>query len=649
MSYLKFDKNALVNLEYSLGREILSTNRNGGYLSTTIVGCNTRKYHGLLICPIDEFGGENHVLLSSLDETLVQREKSFNLGIHRYPGNYEPRGHKYIVEFEYEPTPAITYRVGGMLFKKELLMIHNSNQLLIRYTLLDAHSPTILRLKPFLAFRKIHELSKANLYANTKYNNINNGIETKLYADYPLLRMQLNKKNEFIPTPDWYYNIEYVEEFKRGYEYHEDLAVPGYFEVPIKKGESIIFSASLKEENPLTFKKSFAKNIDERPTKNDYIACLKNAASQFIVQTNKNTEIVAGYPWLGYWGLDTFISLPGLTLAASDDAKLCKTILDNASRNLKGTSFLLENEKRDHIYNSVDIPLWYIWAVQQYKKHTGDSAEVWKSYGKKMMEILETYNNGDSKYVKIHNNGLLWQGETGKPLTWMDAVVAGKPVTPRAGYAVEINALWYNAICFVLELSKENRNKIFAKKWEVIKELIEENFYNIFWTEQRQHLADYVDENGQNIFTRPNQILATSLQYSPVNDETKAKILKSVKQELLTTKGIRTLSPKNPLYKGRYEGDEATRNESHHQGTAMPWLLGHYVEGNFKLYGKSFISTAKEIIYAFEEDMTTYGIASICEMYDGDPPQTAAGSLSQAWSVAEILRIMKMIEEEENS
>jgi Glycogen debranching enzyme len=162
-------------------------------------------------------------------------------------------------------------------------------------------------------------------------------------------------------------------------------------------------------------------------------------------------------------------------------------------------------------------------------------------------------------------------------------------------------------------------------------------------------LADYVDENGQNIFTRPNQILATSLQYSPVNDETKAKILKSVKQELLTTKGIRTLSPKNPLYKGRYEGDEATRNESHHQGTAMPWLLGHYVEGNFKLYGKSFISTAKEIIYAFEEDMTTYGIASICEMYDGDPPQTAAGSLSQAWSVAEILRIMKMIEEEENS
>ena len=647
MSYLKFDKNALVNLEYSLNREILSTNRNGGYLSTTIVGCNTRKYHGLLICPIDEFGGENHVLLSALDETLVQREQSFNLGIHRYPGNYEPRGHKYIVEFEYEPTPTITYRVGGMLLKKELLLVHHGNRLLIRYTLLDAHSPTILRLKPFLAFRKIHELSKANLYANTKYNNINNGIETKLYADYPLLRMQLNKKNEFIPTPDWYYNIEYNEEFRRGYDYHEDLFVPGYFEIPIKKGESIIFSASIKEEQPAMFKRSFDKNLDERPPKNSYIACLKNASQQFIIESGKNTEVVAGYPWLGYWGLDMFVALPGLTLAATGNVKLCKTILDNATKNIKDGSFTSEKQLRAFVYTSIDVPLWYIWAVQQYKIFTGNSAEVWKSYGKKIIEILDTYRKG--KYnVQIHDNGLIWQGETGKAQTWMDAIVAGKPVTQRAGYAVEINALWYNAICFAVELAGENKNKTVAAQWLPVKIQIEKNFYPLFWCEERQHLADYIDENGQNIFTRPNQIFATSLPYSPISDEIKEKVLKAVKRELLTAKGIRTLAPKNPLYQGRYEGNQTTRDNAHHQGSAMPWLLGHYVEGNFKLHGKAFVSTAKEIVSSFEEEMTTYGIASICELYDGDPPQTAAGSISQAWSVAEILRILKMIEEVES-
>jgi predicted glycogen debranching enzyme len=231
----------------------------------------------------------------------------------------------------------------------------------------------------------------------------------------------------------------------------------------------------------------------------------------------------------------------------------------------------------------------------------------------------------------------------------MDAIIAGKPVTPRAGYAVEINALWYNAVCFALELAEENKNRTFVKQWTPIKNLIEQNFYNTFWCEQRQHLADYVDEEGQNIFTRPNQIFAASLQYSPVNDEVKEKILKSVKRELLTTKGIRTLSPKNSLYKGRYEGNQTTRDEAHHQGTAMPWLLGHYVEGNFKLHGKSFIAAAKEIVNAFEEDMTTYGIASIGELYDGDPPHIAEGSVSQAWSVAEILRIIKMIDDMEKN
>ena len=241
MAYLKFNKDELVNLEYSLKREVLATNRAGGYMSSTIIGCNTRKYHGLLIVPIEEFGGVNHVLLSSLDETIIQHGQEFNLSIHKYPGNYEPRGHKYIVDFEYEPVFTLIYRVGGVKLKKEMVLVHNEGQVLIRYTLLDAHSDTILRLKPFLAYRNIHALSKANMMANTKYQPLENGIRSKLYNGFPSLNMQINKKNEFIAVPDWYYNIEYTEEQNRGYEYQEDLFVPGHFEFPIKKGESVFF------------------------------------------------------------------------------------------------------------------------------------------------------------------------------------------------------------------------------------------------------------------------------------------------------------------------------------------------------------------------------------------------------------------------
>ena len=284
MAYLKFNKDELVNLEYSLKREVLATNRAGGYMSSTIICCNTRKYHGLLIVPIKEFNDENHVLLSSLDETVVQHGQAFNLGIHKYPGNYEPRGHKYIVDFEYEPVFTLTYRVGGVLLKKEIVLVHNEEQLLIRYTLLEAHSETWLRLKPFLAYRNVHALSKANMMANTKYQPVENGICSKLYNGFPPLNMQVSKKNEFVATPDWYYNVEYMEEERRGYDFREDLFVPGYFEFPIKKGESVIFSASVECVAPGRLKKKFEKLVEERAPRNSFENCLKYSASQFVVK-----------------------------------------------------------------------------------------------------------------------------------------------------------------------------------------------------------------------------------------------------------------------------------------------------------------------------------------------------------------------------
>ncbi len=655
MSYLKFNKEELVNLEYSLHREMLSTNRAGSYMSTTIVCCNTRKYHGLLVSPIDEFDGERHVLLSSLDETIIQHDKAFNFGIHRYPGNiYEPRGHKYIVDFRYDPTPTIEYRVGGVHLRKELLMVHNEDQVLIRYTLLDAHSGTTLRLKPYLAFRNAHALSKANVHVDVKHKLVENGIASKLYVGFPTLNMQLSKKGEFVAVPDWYNNVEYTEEIKRGYDAHEDLFVPGYFEVPIKKGESIIFSASLKEATVAGLGKKFNAEIAKRPEKVSFKGCLKNAADQFIVRRGKNTEVVAGYPWFGRWGRDTFIALPGITLSAisstgsdaKEKVKTCKDVLDTMSNEMQGGLFPNIGYGDNAAFNSVDAPMWYFWTIQQYEEFTGDREGVWKSYGKKMKAILEAFRQGTSNAM-MHENGLIWAEQPYKALTWMDAIVGGIPVTPRSGYQVEINALWYNAVCYTLELAREFKDAKFIKAWKDIPALIESTYKPMFWCEERQHLSDFVDGKGPNIFTRPNQIFATSLKYSPISENKRKCVLDAVERELLTAKGIRTLAPKNPLYEGHYEGDQATRDRAYHQGTAWPWLIGHFIEGKLKLHGKSFISKAKWIVEQFEEDMNVYGISSIAEVYDGDPPHNPGGCISQAWSVGEVLRSIRLIEKYE--
>lgn len=648
MAYLKFNKDELVNLEYSLKREVLATNRAGGYMSSTIVGCNTRKYHGLLIVPVDEFGGENHVLLSALDETVVQHGQAFNLGIHKYPGNYDPRGHKYIIDFEYEPVYTLTYRVGGVILRKEIVLVHNEAQVLIRYTLLDAHSETLLRLRPFLAYRNIHALSKANLMANTRYQEVENGIRSKLYNGFPALNMQISKKNEFVATPDWYYNIEYTEERNRGYDYQEDLFVPGYFEFPIKKGESIIFSASVQAMNPSRLKTKFQKLVNERAPRDSFESCLEYSASQFIVRRGKDTEIVAGYPWFGRWGRDTFIALPGITLSVAHDVKTCKEVLDTMIRELNNGLFPNIGKNQNASYNSVDAPMWFFKAVQEYGEAIKNNKALWKSYGTKMKEVLKTYRYGVNDYVKMAENHLIWADEPGKALTWMDAIVGGIPVTPRGGYQVEINALWYNAICYVLELAREMKDHKFVKEWEDMPEKVKESFVHLFWNEEKGYLADFVNSNGQNVYVRPNQIMACSLAYSPLTDEMKRGVLDVVTSELLTPKGLRTLAPKNLYYEGTYEGDQATRDHAYHQGTVWPWLLGPYIEANFRLYGKKFVKRAREILAGFEEDMTVYGVCSIGEIYDGNPPYTPNGCISQAWSVGEILRSKALIKRYEN-
>jgi predicted glycogen debranching enzyme len=644
MGYIKFDKAQVVNLEYSLSREILRTNRAGSYSSTTIVGCNTRKYHGLLVCPVDALGGERHVLLSALDTTVVSNGQSFNTGIRKYHGDYySPKGHKYIEDFDIQDIPGMTYRVGNVIMKQERLLVHYEEQLLIRYTILNTDEPVKLQMRPFLAYRNIHQLTHANMWANTRTEPVSNGVSMRMYDGFPQLYMQLSCKADFVPVPDWYLGVEYTEEQKRGYDFSEDLFVPGFFEVTAGKGDVIVFSASTKEERPSGFKSKFTKTVSSKTPRSDFGNSLRNAAQQFIEKRGNDTNIVAGYPWFGSWGRDTFISLPGLALARTSE-DLFAAVLDTQVRRMKGGLFPNMGSDDNPAFNSVDAPLWFFQAVYKYGLEPG---ETWKRYGSAMKDVLNAYRTGTSFGIHMRENGLIYADAPGKALTWMDAVVNGVPVTPRNGYAVEINALWYNAVCFSLDCAKGARDRAFVKEWENLPELIGRSFIETFWDEEHGYLADYVnDTEKRNMQVRPNMVIATSLPYRMINLDQMKRILDIANRMLVTPRGLRTLSPSEEGYCGIYCGNQEMRDNAYHQGTVWPWLIGPFCEGWLKVYGEGGISRVRKLIMGFEETLTEAGISTISEIYDGDPPHSPGGAISQAWSVSEVLRIYTLLNEE---
>jgi len=643
MSYLKFEKSELVNLEYSLTRELIRSNRAGSYASTTIIGCNTRKYHGLLVCPLEEMDGELHVLLSTLDATVIQHEKEFNLGIHKYEGdNYVPKGHKYVRDFDATKASYLIYRVGGVVLAREILLVSKAEQVLVKYTLLDAHSETLLRLKPFLAFRNYHALSKSNLYARTRYRRVNNGIKSRLYEGYPNLFLQCSKPAEFVPVPDWYYNVEYMEEQRRGYDYKEDLYVPGYFELPIKKGESVIFSASTSQVNPDGLKRKYSSELKNRIPKDSYRNCLLNAAQQFIVRKKDDTKIKAGFPWSGTWGRDTFMALPGITLSTGD-LPTARKVIDTIVSRLKDG--LLPNTlfKGVPVYNSADVSLWFVWALQQYAKYDPEF-DIWKKYGSVIKSILESYRAGTVGIVQMMDNGLISAYQDGAALTWMDAMSEDRPVTPRHGSPVEINALWYNAVCQALEWASE-RDQAFLNGWDQLPELIKKSFVGEFWNDEKGYLADYINGSHKDFSVRPNQVIAVAVDHSPLSLEMKKSILDVIEGELLTPRGLRSLSPKNEAYKGMVEGSHDKRARAYHQGTVWPWLLEHFVRGYLDVHKKTGQNLVIRLYEGFEDELSNRGIGSISEVYDGNPPHVARGAISQATGIAALLRIGEMIDD----
>lgn len=643
MSYLRFEKAVMTNLEESLRRELLRTNRSGAYSCSTIVDCNTRKYHGLLVVPVPEINDDNHVLLSSLDVTVIQHGAEFNLGLHKYQGNnYSPKGHKYIREFDCDKVPTTLYRVGGVLLKKEVVFQHYEDRILIRYTLVDAHSATTLRFRPFLAFRSVRAFTHENTTASRDYQAVTNGIKTCMYAGYPDLYMQFSKKNEFVFQPDWYRGIEYPKEQERGYDSNEDLYVPGYFEMPIKKGESIVFAASISPSKATELKKLFDNEVDLRAPRDNFFHCLVNAAHQFHNRENEDDRyILAGYPWFKCRARDTFISLPGLTLAI-DEQDYFELVMKTAERGLR--EFMEGKPLTVKIYEmeQPDVLLWAIWAIQQYAKNAGKE-KCREMYGKLVEDIMEYILAGKHPNLRLDDNGLLYSNGRDKAVTWMNSTANGRPVVPRTGYIVEFNALWYNALRFCASLAADEGKAEVAETLEKRAEVCKESFVNTFLNEYG-YLLDYVDGNMMDWSVRPNMIFACAFDYSPLNQDQKKSVLDVCTRELLTPKGLRSLSPKSGGYNPMYVGPQTQRDYAYHQGTAWPWLGGFYMEACLKLYKRTRLSFIERHMVGFEDEMNYHALGTIPELFDGNPPFHGRGAMSFAMNVAEILRSLKLLE-----
>ena len=649
MCYLRFDKTQMTNLQDSLFKELLITNRSGAYCSTTLVGCNIRKYHGLLVVPVPEIDDENHVLLSSLDETVIQHGAEFNLGLHKYQGeNYSPKGHKYIVSFEWEKVPTWVYRIGGVLLKKEIAYDTTTFRLYIRYTLLDAHSATTLRLKPFLAFRSVRQWTHENGAANTGFEAVENGIRMCLYQGYPDLYMQLNHKAEWHHQPDWYRGLDYPKERERGYDSSEDLMVPGYFEMPIKKGDSIIFTASLASVAPRQMGKLMDAEIAALDSRDSFYHCLVNAAHQFKVQKDGENYLLAGYPWFKCRARDMFIAMPGITLSIGE-VEMYEKYMETAAKAIR--SYINKEPLPVAIYEmeQPDTLLWAIWCIQQYGKYVSRQ-KCNELYGDLLREMIKFIRDGKHSNLFLHDNGLLYSNGRDRAVTWMNAQSNGRPITPRSGYIVEFNALWYNALKFYEQLLSENggeEDKALAAQFAAEAEKTARSFKEVFLNEYG-YLLDYVDGQMMDWSVRPNQLFAIALDFSPLDMKERKSVLDICTKELVTPKGIRSLSPKSGGYNPMYIGRQEQRDFAYHQGTAWPWLTGFYLEAYLRVYRMSGVNYIERQLIGFEEELFYHCVGTIPELFDGNPRFSGRGAISFAMNVSGILRAIRLLEKYNN-
>ncbi|MBN1615305.1 MAG: glycogen debranching enzyme family protein [Deltaproteobacteria bacterium] len=649
----------------ALQREWIETNGRGGYASSTVLNCHTRKYHGLLVANLDAPAGR-YILLSKFEDSLLLPERELFLACHLYPGCFFPETDWTLEEYRGDLSPSFVYLAEGLSLRKTLLLLPGEDCLLVRYDIEDCPATAVLRLKPFVAFRGFHDLSKHNPWINDRIETVNNGIVLEPYEGMPALFIQTNLKSRFLASPLWYDAFEYPREAERGYDCHEDLFLPGTLEVPVKKGTSVVVTAAMKPQakQPKRLwiqemarrgveakdRAAFAANFDT-PDR-ECIETLIRAGRQFMIRTPAGRPaVVAGYHWFGDWGRDTLISLPGLTFCQNRHQEGIDILLEISRHESEG---LLPNcfaeGGMEPAYNSVDSSLWFFWTVQQMLRYTGEYGIVEDRLWPVMKRILRKFMNGTAYDIRAGAEGLLHAGNPGSNLTWMDACLDGKPATPRWGYPVEINALWYNAVCFSDELSRSFGDGEFS--FAELIPLIRRSFRETFWIEREGHLGDVFCNGLLDRAIRPNQIFAVSLPFPEsealLTPEQQTSVVNVVEEHLLTPCGLRSLSPADRNYQGRYGGNTASRDGAYHQGTVWPWLLGHFGEAYLRTHqdtasAKDFL--LKHLRSFLGSHLPEACMGSVSEIFDGDPPHHPGGCISQAWSVAELIRLYVLLRE----
>lgn len=641
MGYLKFDRRLMSNLDEALHREYIRTNRMGAYCCTSVVDCNTRKYHGALVVPIPELSKNNHVLLSSLDVSVVQQGVSFNLGVHHYQGEaFSPKGHKYIREYNVDIASATTYRVGSVVLRREMFLCHYEHRILFKYTLLEAHGDVTLRFTPLLAFRDVKMLTHRNEHIDTSTQAVEHGLSVCLYPGYPRLYMQLSEANHFVHNPHWNDRILYFKERERGYEHTEDLYVPGYFELDLTSvGQSVYFSAGLTEAQPKQLAQMFEQERSVRIPRSDFRSCLLSSAQQFYYRPNETDGyLLAGYPWFGVRARDLFVALPGCSIYA-DAPERYERIMNTVIPDLETWMKEQSSESRIAHPDDADVLLWVVWSIQQYARLCG-LEDARSRYAKFVAQIMDYYLTGQHPWAKIDDNGLLYTDCGNKPTSWMDAMLDGVAVVRRKGFLVEVNALWYNALKFYQALCPDS----WQQEQSQLVERTEQSFRAVF-VNQYGYLYDHVTYQGhKELGVRPNMLFAVSLPYSPLPTCMQRTVLEYVTRELRTPKGLRTLSPKSEGYRAICQGSQRERELSYYNGSVWAWLLGPYIEAYLKLHGSAGISYCQRMLIGMEEEMQEHGIGTISELFDGNPPYRARGAISLAMSVGEVIRAQWLID-----
>ena len=625
--------------------EWLETNSLGGYASATICGANTRRYHGLLVAALKPPVGR-YILLSKFEETLIIAGKHFDLSTNFYEGAVYPRGFDYLTGFRADPFPCFTYQAGGMEIEKRIFMVDGGNTTVIEYAVIQgSEANATLELRPLLAFRDFHSTTHANGALNAALDIAPNQVSVQPYPDLPRLHLAHNACS-IEPARDWYYNFEYPIERERGLDFREDLFCPLTAVFDLRVNSSAIIIASLEptdiaslpalREQEISRRQTILKKI---PSEDPFVTALTVAAGQFIVRRGSQHSVIAGYHWFGDWGRDTMIALPGLTLVTGRH-EIARSILQAYAgyidQGMLPNRFPDEGEAPE--YNSVDAALWFIEAVRAYREHTGDVEFVRELYPK-LMSIVDFHRNGTRFEIHADEDGLLVAGGPGTQLTWMDAKVGDFVPTPRHGKPVEIQALWYNAICVIAELSKDigAANSVIALN--ELAQRIRVSFNRQFWNEQAGCFYDVIQTVPETSI-RPNQVIALSLKHTMVSREHALRALGVIERDLLTPFGLRTLSPSDPKYRGRYEGGPAERDAIYHQGTVWPWLLGPFITAYIRAHENSPAARmqAASWLAPFYSRMNSMGIfGQVPEILDGDAPHFPRGCAAQAWSVGQLL------------